>query len=109
MLAGEAAIVVADTSWSIPSLNGFPGGYMKDVAEWFTPEDFIKQVITLKILCGMNSRSGSPRRSDSLRAFKILKTPKWPEKLSPRLTPVSSAALLFGSGAAPEYDQSGAN
>lgn len=40
-LAGEPAIVVADTSWSIPSLNGFPGGYMKDVAEWFTPEDFI--------------------------------------------------------------------
>ena len=40
-LAGESAIVVADTSWSIPSLNGFPGGYMKDVAEWFTPDDFI--------------------------------------------------------------------
>lgn len=43
-LSGEAAIVVADTSWSIPSLNGFPGGYMKDVAEWFTPQDFINLV-----------------------------------------------------------------
>ena len=43
-LAGESAIVVADTSWSIPSLNGFPGGYMKDVAEWFTPEDFINLI-----------------------------------------------------------------
>lgn len=21
-----------DSSWSIPALNGFPGGYMKDVA-----------------------------------------------------------------------------
>lgn len=40
-LTGESAIVVADTSWSFPALNGFPGGYMKDVAEWFTPEDFI--------------------------------------------------------------------
>jgi non-canonical purine NTP pyrophosphatase (RdgB/HAM1 family) len=34
-------IVVADTSWSIPSLNGFPGGYMKDITTWFEPEDFI--------------------------------------------------------------------
>jgi XTP/dITP diphosphohydrolase len=40
-LAHKSAIVVADTSWSIPSLNGFPGGYMKDVAEWLSPEDFI--------------------------------------------------------------------
>lgn len=37
-------IVVTDTSWNIPSLNGFPGGYMKDVAEWFTPEDFINLI-----------------------------------------------------------------
>lgn len=43
-LAGEVAIVVADTSWSIPSLRGFPGGYMKDVAEWFVPTDFINLV-----------------------------------------------------------------
>jgi len=34
-------IVVNDASWNIPSLRGFPGGYMKDVAEWFLPEDFI--------------------------------------------------------------------
>lgn len=40
-LANQPAIVVADTSWSIPSLNGFPGGYMKDVASWFEPEDFM--------------------------------------------------------------------
>ena len=40
-LADKPAIVVADTSWSNPSLNGFPGGYMKDVAEWFTPYDFV--------------------------------------------------------------------
>lgn len=34
-------VVVNDTSWSFPALNGFPGGYMKDVAEWFSPGDFI--------------------------------------------------------------------
>lgn len=39
-LAGKP-VVVTDTSWSIPALGGFPGGYMKDVAIWFQPEDFI--------------------------------------------------------------------
>lgn len=34
-------LVVNDAYWTIPSLNGFPGGYIKDIAEWFTPEDFI--------------------------------------------------------------------
>jgi non-canonical purine NTP pyrophosphatase (RdgB/HAM1 family) len=43
-LSGETSIVVADTSWTIPSLNGFPGGYMKDVAEWLVPEDFINLI-----------------------------------------------------------------
>ena len=43
-LAGKSAIVIADSSWSIPALNGFPGGYMKDVVEWFKPEDFINLV-----------------------------------------------------------------
>lgn len=34
-------LVINDAFWSIPSLGGFPGGYMKDIAKWFTPEDFI--------------------------------------------------------------------
>lgn len=33
--------VVNDSSWDIPALDGFPGGYMKDVAKWFRPEDFL--------------------------------------------------------------------
>lgn len=33
-------VVVTDTSWNIPALGGFPGGYMKDVAAWFTPDDY---------------------------------------------------------------------
>jgi len=34
-------IVVTDTFWSIPALNGFPGAYMKEVAEWFSEHDFV--------------------------------------------------------------------
>lgn len=37
-------LVVNDAYFSLPALNGFPGGYMKDVAEWFTPEDFISLI-----------------------------------------------------------------
>jgi XTP/dITP diphosphohydrolase len=49
--AFEAAgkpIVITDTSWSIPALNGFPGGYMKDVSSWFTAEDFLNLVANKK-------------------------------------------------------------
>ena len=34
-------VVVNDSSWEIPALGGFPGGYMKDVANWFMAEDFL--------------------------------------------------------------------
>lgn len=37
-------IVVSDTFWQIPALNGFPGGYMKDITNWFTSEDFINLI-----------------------------------------------------------------
>jgi XTP/dITP diphosphohydrolase len=39
-------VVITDTSWNIPALNGFPGGYMKDVEQWLSPEDFIHLVST---------------------------------------------------------------
>ena len=35
------SVVVNDSSWEIPALGGFPGGYMKDVVNWFTAEDFL--------------------------------------------------------------------
>ncbi|MFZ1360562.1 MAG: non-canonical purine NTP pyrophosphatase [Candidatus Saccharimonadales bacterium] len=34
-------VVVADTSWSIPALGGFPGAYMKDTNVWLQPEDWV--------------------------------------------------------------------
>lgn len=34
-------VVVSDTTWSIPALNGFPGGYMKDISAWFDAEDWL--------------------------------------------------------------------
>jgi len=40
----QKPVVITDTSWNIPSLKGFPGGYMKDVANWFEPEDFLNLV-----------------------------------------------------------------
>lgn len=40
MLAGQP-IVVSDTSWEIPALGGFPGGYMKDISAWFDAHDWL--------------------------------------------------------------------
>lgn len=34
-------LVINDSSWSIPALNGFPGGYMKDITAWLTTNDFL--------------------------------------------------------------------
>lgn len=35
-------LIVTDDSWSIPTLNGFPGPYMKSINHWFTPKDFVR-------------------------------------------------------------------
>ncbi len=37
----QEPVVVSDTSWSIPALGGFPGGYMKDVGLWWSEDDWI--------------------------------------------------------------------
>lgn len=37
----KCPLVVHDSSWAIPALNGFPGAYMHDVANWFAPEDWL--------------------------------------------------------------------
>lgn len=42
-LAGEP-VVVTDTAWQIPALNGFPGAYMKEVADWLTAQDFLNLI-----------------------------------------------------------------
>ena len=34
-------VVVNDSNWEVPALGGFPGGYMKDIVNWFTAEDFL--------------------------------------------------------------------
>lgn len=34
-------LFVNDACWIIPTLNGFPGPYMKYINQWFTPQDFI--------------------------------------------------------------------
>ena len=35
-------IVITDDSWLIPGLNGFPGAYMKQVNDWFAPDDWLR-------------------------------------------------------------------
>jgi XTP/dITP diphosphohydrolase len=37
----QVPVAVTDAGWSIPALNGFPGPYMKDVNQWFAPQDFL--------------------------------------------------------------------
>lgn len=39
-------VVVNDSSYDIPALGGFPGGYMKDVTKWLTTEDFMNLMAT---------------------------------------------------------------
>lgn len=37
----KAPVVVNDSFWDIPALGGFPGAYMKDVADWLMADDFL--------------------------------------------------------------------
>ena len=37
----QKPLVVNDHFWSIPALGGFPGGYIKDINNWFEPEDYL--------------------------------------------------------------------
>ena len=37
----HAPVVVSDTSWEIPALGGFPGGYMKDISDWMSSDDWL--------------------------------------------------------------------
>lgn len=37
----DQPVVVSDTSWAIPALNGFPSGYMKDVSIWWTAQNWL--------------------------------------------------------------------
>jgi XTP/dITP diphosphohydrolase len=39
-LAGRP-VIVQDTSWNILALRGFPGAFMRYIAEWFKAEDFL--------------------------------------------------------------------
>lgn len=50
----KTPVVVSDTSWTIPALGGFPGGYMKDVSMWWKPQDWLaimSQYDDQRIIC----------------------------------------------------------
>jgi XTP/dITP diphosphohydrolase len=40
----KAPLVVTDTFWNIPAIGGFPGAYMKEVAQWFQAQDFLNLI-----------------------------------------------------------------
>lgn len=47
-------VVVSDTSWMIPALGGFPGGYMKDIEAWWSVDnwlDIMKRHDDRRIFC----------------------------------------------------------
>jgi XTP/dITP diphosphohydrolase len=52
-------LVVTDHGWNIPTLNGFPGPFMKFMNKWLSAEDFLdlmgrhedKTVIKTEVLC----------------------------------------------------------
>ena len=35
-------LAINDHFWSIHALNGFPGGYIKDINQWFSADDYLK-------------------------------------------------------------------
>lgn len=37
-------VVISDHGWKIPSLNGFPGVFMKYAKKWFSIQDFVKMM-----------------------------------------------------------------
>lgn len=37
----QRPVVVSDTSWAIPALGGFPGGYMKDTSMWWSAQNWL--------------------------------------------------------------------
>lgn len=53
-LAIGRPVVVSDTSWAIPALGGFPGGYMKDISTWWQAKnwiDIMKRQSDKRIFC----------------------------------------------------------
>jgi non-canonical purine NTP pyrophosphatase (RdgB/HAM1 family) len=57
-------LIVSDSGWNIPSLNGFPGPYMHYINQWFEAEDFLKlmkgkkdkSIILEHIICAISSK-----------------------------------------------------
>ncbi len=43
-------VLVNDSSWAIDALKGFPGAYMHDINQWFSPDDF------LALMCDRKNR-----------------------------------------------------
>lgn len=63
-------LIVSDSGWNIPSLNGFPGPYMHYINKWFNAKDF------LRLIEGKKDRSIILEHvicTASLKGFRIFK------------------------------------
>ena len=38
----QTPLIITDVNWSIPALNGFPGGFMAYIDRWLTTDDFLR-------------------------------------------------------------------
>lgn len=75
-------VLVADTGWDIPALNGFPGPFMHYVTDWFTIEDWVnllrgKTDRRIKIINTVAYKdSGNLEIFQAVRKVTLLKEPK---------------------------------
>lgn len=75
--ATNEPVVVNDSYWSIPVLGGFPGAYMKDVSQWFAPEDFLalmaqksdKSIVLTEVIGYFDGRTYQDFRTDRPGTF----------------------------------------
>lgn len=71
-------LFVTDYDWAIPRLGGFPGAYMAQVNNWFTPEDFLKlvkpgdKIVKIGILCYIGPKEMKLFKEGKIGTFKEL-------------------------------------
>ncbi len=57
-------LVVSDSGWNIPALNGFPGPYMHYINDWFNSDDFLnlmkdkedRRIILKHVICAASEK-----------------------------------------------------
>jgi inosine/xanthosine triphosphate pyrophosphatase family protein len=82
------AVLVNDDSWAFLGLDGFPGPYMKDVASWFSADDFINLTRALAdrrtfTSAAMDSAKPKPIMPGAAKTIRRLPKPGMSKHMSP--------------------------